>query len=254
LKSHGLSDKGITRSQNQDAIFHSDVAVGPLPNLYIVADGMGGHNAGEVASAMAIDLIPKFLQNHPLHVDKLGLIKPDNYLDLLVTAVQHAGRAIVAMAEAEPEKKGMGTTLTACCIHNRLMLVAHIGDSRAYGISPTQIQRLTKDHTYVDELLQAGRISAEEAATHPKKHVLTRVLGAPGHCDVDGLVVELGNSTTSVLLCSDGLTNMVDDKQLLKLINVFAPTEERTDAMVQAANAAGGQDNISVVLIDLVGR
>jgi protein phosphatase len=250
MKSHGLTDKGVTRGQNQDSIFFSDTPVGPLPNLYIVADGMGGHNAGEVASGLAVQLIPDFLREYPL----TELIQPDNFLDLLVTAVQHAGKSIVEMAENEPEKKGMGTTLTACCINSRRMLVAHIGDSRAYAVSPTKITRLTQDHTYVDELLQSGKISAEEAATHPKKHVLTRVLGAPGRCDVDGLVVELGNSITSILLCSDGLTNMCDDKSLLKMTNVFAPAEERTEPMIQAANAAGGLDNISVVLIDLVGR
>jgi protein phosphatase len=211
---------------------------------------MGGHNAGEVASAKAVEVITQFLGEYTL----AELIQPENYLDLLVTAVCSAGEAILAEAKEDATKKGMGTTVTACVIHSRKMLVAHIGDSRAYGISPTKITRLTTDHTFVDELLQQGKLTEEEARTHPKKHVLTRVLGVPGACNVDGLVFELGNSVTSVLLCSDGLTNMVEDTGILKIVNEFAPLQERADSLIRAANAAGGHDNISVVLIDLIGR
>ncbi|MCL1842965.1 MAG: Stp1/IreP family PP2C-type Ser/Thr phosphatase [Defluviitaleaceae bacterium] len=244
----GISDIGIVRNQNEDAIFVYNKPIGPFPNLFIVADGMGGHNAGEVASSMAVEKFSGFIRT--FHAKEF--IRPENYLDLLVSAAKHAGDAIVAKANADESTKGMGTTLTACVITDEKIFMVHIGDSRAYLVNMFEMKKITTDHTFVDELMQAGRISQEEADSHPKRHVLTRVLGVSGSNEVDGIVCELGDAS-AVLLCSDGLTNMLDCDLMIKIINGLGYVEHRTKYLIDEANKKGGTDNISAVLID-VGR
>ncbi|MCL2217410.1 MAG: Stp1/IreP family PP2C-type Ser/Thr phosphatase [Defluviitaleaceae bacterium] len=242
----GLTDVGMTRSQNQDAIFVSTEPVGPLPNLFIVADGMGGHNAGDVASKQAVELASGYIRDFPA----AEFVQPDNFLDLMVNAAQHASGLIYAESEKDENMKGMGTTLTACVVEGGKAIIAHVGDSRAYTVSEEKITQLTTDHTYVDELKQAGQLSVEEARNHPKRHVLTRVLGVPGHCQIDGYSVELSGVET-ILLCSDGLSNMLDDEILQKIIVSEGHAEYRIKKLIKEANNKGGNDNISAILIDL---
>jgi len=242
----GKTDVGLTRSQNQDSIYVSATPVGPLPNLFIVADGMGGHNAGDEASKQAVKLISGYISDFPA----AAFVKPDNYLDLLVNAVQFAGGMVYSQAEEDPAKKGMGTTVTACVVRDEKIVIAHIGDSRAYAVSPERITQLTTDHTYVEQLLKTGRLTPEEARNHPRRHVLTRVLGAPGHCEVDGIVPDISDAT-AVLLCSDGLSNMLDNEKIMEMVNSLGHVEDRVHAMVNEANRRGGHDNISAILIDI---
>jgi protein phosphatase len=244
----GQTDVGVTRSQNQDAIFVCNSPLGPLPNLFIVADGMGGHKAGDIASNLAVEEFTKFIRD----CKAKEFIQPDDYLDLLISAAQTAGRAIAKKAEADENLHGMGTTLTACVIANDKAFIAHIGDSRAYAVSQDSIRQLTTDHTFVNELLQTGRVSEAEAKAHPKRHVLTKALGTKESAEVDGLVRDIGGAA-AVLLCSDGLSNMVEEQIIMNIVTGLGYVEHRTKYLIEKANENGGKDNISAVLID-VGR
>ncbi|MCL2840990.1 MAG: Stp1/IreP family PP2C-type Ser/Thr phosphatase [Defluviitaleaceae bacterium] len=247
MYANGLTDTGITRSQNQDAIFWTMEGVGPLPNLFIVADGMGGHKAGDIASNQAIALILMYIENFPA----AEFVTPADYLDLMVNAAQTASDAIATLAEKEEEMQGMGTTLTMCVIvEGEKAIIAHIGDSRAYAITEDDISQLTIDHTYVHELLQAGKISEAEARNHPQRNVITRALGTPGRCELDGYTAELFG-VESLLLCSDGLSNMIDDENLWRIVSSEGDTMHRLRKLIKEANNNGGKDNISAVLIDL---
>jgi len=244
MQAAGLTHKGQVRDQNQDSIFVMQDAFGPLPNLFIVADGMGGHNAGEIASVNAINFITDYIAE--FHAAEF--VQADNYLDLLVAAVQYANVKICKMAEENKEYHGMGTTLTACIVTDEKIVIAHVGDSRAYAITPSAITKLTSDHTYIEHMLQTGKLSAEEALTHPKRHVITRVLGM--ETDIDGLVLPI-NDTVSILLCSDGLSNMMDDTAIKGIAEGVGFVEHRTRFLVEEANSRGGHDNISAILIDV---
>lgn len=242
----GLTDKGKTREQNQDAILVACEPLGPLPNLFIVADGMGGHNAGDVASKQAIT----FIYDYVLHFQAAAFVQADNYLDLLVSAIQKANTLLCKMAADDDTLYGMGTTLTACVAAEGKLILAHVGDSRAYAVAPGRITQLTADHSYVAEMVQAGQLTKEEALTHPKRHVITRVLGSETSFEVDGIIMPIGD-ISSVLLCSDGLSNMVDNNVIKDIVNGVGLAEHRVKFLVEEANAQGGHDNISAVLIDL---
>ena len=244
----GLTDVGKTRNQNQDAIFYSAEQVGPLPNLCIVADGMGGHNAGEVASKTAINCMRDYILD--FNADVAWFIQPDDYLDLMINAAQSAGKAVNKMAEGNPNMAGMGTTLTACVVADGKITIAHIGDSRVYAVSQDNIKQLTTDHTYVQGLLMYGKITAEEARVHPKRHVITRALGIADTCEIDGYVIPL-DDTKTIMLCSDGLSNMIEDDELKQIINSAGYAEDRVQVLVDEANNKGGLDNISAILVDI---
>jgi len=242
----GLTHTGKVRSNNQDAIFFTNEPIGPLPNLYVVADGMGGHNAGEVASQQTVEVISTYIRNF----QAAEFIRHDCFLDLLVSAAQEANTTVFTKGELYPSMKGMGTTLIACSISEGKVFMVHVGDSRAYSISSTSITQLTTDHTVVEGLLQAGRITLEESKTHPRRHVITRVLGTHAICEVDGIVHNLAD-TSALLLCSDGLSNMLDDKDLMTIINREGYVEQRVQTLIQEANNRGGHDNISAILVDV---
>jgi len=242
----GLTDKGQMREQNQDAIFIENNQIGPLPNLYIVADGMGGHQAGEVASENAIKSIEDYIRNFKV----AEFVKPENFLDLLVTAVQDANKKVFEMSEQDPAMKGMGTTLIVCTVSDGKAMLAHVGDSRAYAVSKTQITQITEDHTYVEQMVQTGKISEAEATTHPKRHVITRALGVEGPLQVDGIVHPIG-STATLVLCTDGLSDMLDNNTIKTIVDGIGFAEHRAQFLIEEANSRGGHDNISAILIDL---
>lgn len=243
----GLTHTGQIRNQNQDAIYTSMEAVGVLPNLFVVADGMGGHKAGEVASRQAVERFCKCLAE-----TSGDEYKADNYVGLLLFAAVKTNHEIYDMAQNNPDMDGMGTTFTACVIENERMDIVHVGDSRAYSFAPGRINQLTNDHTYAEEMFRAGEISAEDARMHPKRHHLTRVLGFEPHVEMDGFSRSLVG-VTSVLLCTDGLTNMIEDADLMEIVNRDGYVEIRANVLVDEANLRGGSDNISAVLIDLRG-
>jgi protein phosphatase len=210
---------------------------------------MGGHKAGDVASKLAVEKFTEFIREFPAQ----DFIQPENFLDLLISAAQNAGDEVTKKAESDEETmRGMGTTLTACTITNGKIFIVHIGDSRAYTVNLHGMKQLTTDHTFVNELMQKGKVSEEEAKSHPKRHVLTKALGVPGVLDADGIVREIGDAA-AILLCSDGLSNMLDEESMMKIINGLGYVEKRTKYLIDEANKKGGLDNISAVLID-VGR
>jgi protein phosphatase len=240
MLSAGITDKGRVRTQNQDTVFCSQTAVGPLPNLFIVADGMGGHNAGDVASQVAVEVFTGFIRKAD---------SAPGYLDLLVDAAVAANEAVYDMSVRESQYSGMGTTFSACVIADGKCEIIHIGDSRIYMITGGAITQLTNDHSYVNEMVRAGKLTQEQASHHPKRNILTRVMGTSLSKEFDGYPYILEDDC-AVLLCSDGLTNMLDDGLLLSIINRAETVDERARTLVDEANKRGGIDNISVVLID----
>ncbi len=239
--STGITDKGRVRTQNQDTVFCSQTPVGPLPNLFVVADGMGGHNAGDVASRVAVEVFLSFLgraKNEP------------GYLDLLVDAAVAANAAVYNMSMADDKLSGMGTTFSACVIEGGKCEIIHIGDSRIYMITKGSIMQLTTDHSYVNEMVRAGKLTPQQAIKHPKRNILTRVMGTSPTKEFDGYPAAVKDGC-AILLCSDGLTNMLDDDEILRIVNQDTSVDERAEELVIEANLRGGIDNISVILIDI---
>jgi len=245
-----LSATGLVRVQNEDVIFVTTDPIGPLPNLFIVADGMGGHNAGEVASQKSIEFACQFLQNVPQQAHPLT---PDSICYLLVQAAIQANNDVYNMASANPTLSGMGTTFSACVVHEDMLIVAHIGDSRIYFINGKDISQVTTDHTYVEEMVSIGNITREEAKHHPKRSQITRALGFESSVIADGTTHSL-KGVEFVLLCSDGLTDMLSDKEILALITANAGLQQKVQALVDGANNQGGKDNISAIIIDVKGE
>ncbi|CAM3301884.1 PPM-type phosphatase domain-containing protein [Nocardioides dubius] len=229
----GITDVGLVRDHNEDAGF-----VGPY--LVLVADGVGGAAAGEVASATVAHAVASRALAHP----------EEPPLDLLAEAVDVARDEVVA-GSADPARAGMATTLTALATDGVVVALAHIGDSRAYALTDQGLVRLTRDHTWVQEMVEEGRLSAEQAAGHAWRNVVLRSLpgeGESGHADL--VMLELAPATR-VLLCSDGLTDLVSDERIAALL-VEPSADAAASALVQAALAAGGHDNITCIVVDLV--
>ena len=245
----GQTAVGKVRKHNEDTIFHTTIQIGPLPNLFIVADGMGGHNGGEVASAKSLEYFRDFICHPQLNV----ALTPQDTMQLLVSATGYANSKVLDHALTDQELFGMGTTFSACVVLEDMLVVAHIGDSRIYTINSNGINQITADHTYVAEMVQAGQLTPAEAKTHPDRSKLTRVLGLDAKIDVDGNLHDL-NHIDAVLLCSDGLTDMLSDGEIMSITTQNAPPASRVQALVDAANQAGGIDNISAIIIDVKGE
>ncbi|AHD06061.1 Stp1/IreP family PP2C-type Ser/Thr phosphatase [Paenibacillus larvae] len=211
--------------------------------LAIVADGMGGHQAGDVASQMAIDLIQKHLEQSLSESSSLEECKL-----CVEEAILKANQEIFEVASGREQFHGMGTTVVAALQTHDTMIIAHVGDSRAYKIDQSSIVQLTEDHTLVNELLKYGQLTPEEADHHPRRNVITRALGTDQEVQVD--VQELGwKEKEIVLLCTDGLSGMVDETSIFTLIHSEANLQKAADRLVQAALEAGGDDNVTVILL-----
>lgn len=232
------TDVGRTRSVNQDKVFASTEPFGPLPNLFIVADGMGGHNGGEIASESAVTHFCDYIKASEQ-------ISAEGTLDLLLSAAHKANNQVLSQSKAVPELSGMGTTLTACTISDNKCTIIHIGDSRAYTIDEHKITQITNDHSFVNEMIKAGQITKNEAKDHPKRNVLTRALGIASDLNADGYIHEIEQGST-ILLCSDGLYNMVQECDIKNIIN-FNP--DPITELIITANNHGGFDNISAIII-----
>jgi PPM family protein phosphatase len=223
------TDTGRQRRANED----SHLARAPL---FVVADGMGGAQAGEVASRIAIESFQDGLQ---------GAASPEAGLAELT---QRANAHIHELSHSNAEQAGMGTTLTAVYVGEREVSIAHVGDSRAYRLRDGVLERLTEDHSLVDELLRQGRLTPEEALEHPQRSVITRALGPEGAVEVDTRSYSARDGDV-YLLCSDGLTTMLAEDRLAELLLAHASLREAGEALIAAANEAGGRDNITVVLL-----
>ncbi len=231
----GRTDIGSVRHNNEDSIFFSCEKIFCLPNLFVVADGIGGHNAGEVASSKAIECFKGFLEN--------GC---DNMLDSLVQAVEFSNARVFQSSLENDELSGMGTTFTACVISDKLYTV-HIGDSRLYRFSDGKLCQLTEDHTFVNEMVKKGELTLEEARNHKNRNLITRALGTDNVVDVDAFVCDI-KSGDLILLCSDGLTDMVSDEEISQILSRGDSVETFANNLIDKALKNGGADNISVIV------
>ena len=234
------SDIGKAREINQD--YYSIPKPEDRLQLFILADGMGGYNGGEIASSLATTSAKSYIENN---FDKIEHNK-EAILELIKNAIEYANMVVFEKSKQEPNLEGMGTTLDICFIYNNKVYVGHVGDSRIYRIRGEIIRKLTKDHSYVQQLVEDGKITREEAEHHPKKNMLLKALGCTAMVEPDlrARNIETGDI---LLMCSDGLTNMVEEKEIYRVVR--ENPETAAQVLVELANAAGGYDNITVVII-----
>lgn len=222
---------------NQDFFYGTDLPIGRLPNLFLVADGMGGHRAGDYASRFSVDRI----------VAAVTRDERDIPVKVIKDAISKANTLLLKDAADDPDKYGMGTTLVGAVIYEDYLLAFNIGDSRLYLVSDT-IRQITRDHSLVDEMVRMGELDEAEARVHPHKNIITRAIGAAEQVEPDFFEVETAPNEY-VLLCTDGLTNMVSDAEICRIIGQDMSLEDKARKLVQTANANGGRDNITVMLI-----
>ena len=239
MKAFALTNMGVQRNTNQDYAYVSEMKIGNLPNILIVADGMGGHKAGEVASEQAVNTVLESIK-HNESEDKITIIEK---------AIEEANQRVLDMSASDEKFKGMGTTLVVATLENDILYVANVGDSRLYLIEDNEIKQITRDHSLVQEMISKGEIDKESARTHSRKNVITRAIGADTKIIADFFEVDI-KTDTKILLCSDGLSNMVEDSQIIRIIEECSgkTLEDTVHKLIDAANENGGCDNIAVVL------
>jgi len=245
MRSIGRTDIGLVRKVNEDSFLCEKLEGVSKAYLYIVADGMGGHNAGEIASSMAVDLVAAHIkQNCGMLEDGKGA------QELIRSAVQKANRIVFEASISQSSYSGMGTTLSMALIIDRILYVAHVGDSRIYLVRKSNIKKLTEDHSLVAELLKTGSIKPEEASNHPQRNVITRALGTESTIEVDVFQWEL-EWDDYIIICTDGLSNMVSEEEMLSSINNSKDINEACDLLIDRAKEKGGFDNITVIIIQM---
>ncbi|GCA66304.1 protein phosphatase [Mediterraneibacter butyricigenes] len=237
MKSYSLTDVGVVRKVNQDYVYTSDKPVGHLPNLFVVADGMGGHRAGDYASKYTVEVLERELKR----------TDEEDVERALIQAVKVANHELIREAGTDEHLKGMGTTIVVATIINQMMYFANVGDSRLYLINQGILQ-LTKDHSLVEEMVRLGGIKPEEAKHHPDKNIITRAIGAKEEVEVDFYEHRLKKGDI-ILMCTDGLSNMVEDEELFHIVQGARDVVEAAEMLVETAKENGGTDNIGLVLI-----
>ena len=238
MKTYSVTDPGMVRDINEDHVFVADEPVGFLPNLFIVADGMGGHQAGDFASKYSVDTIRR----------ELLRTKEQDIERALMSAIEIANKEIIKKSVDDERLKGMGTTIIVATIVSQMMYFANVGDSRLYLINQGIVQ-LTKDNSLVEEMVRLGGIKPEEAKHHPDKNIITRAIGAKADIEVDFYEHRL-NQGDIILICSDGLTDMVEDEEIFYLVQSGRDIVESGELLLNAAKTNGGVDNIGIILID----
>ena len=224
--SYAKTDTGLVRRSNQDFLFAADQPVGPLPNLFIVADGMGGHKAGDFASRYVVEHMKEYIENSDLASPVM----------------------ILREAQGNPDREGMGSTLVAATIEDDMMYVANVGDSRLYLLRDSLAQ-ITRDHSLVEEMVARGKMERDSESYRSQKNIITRAMGIGNRVEADFFEVPL-LECDCILLCSDGLTNMVDDAEISRVLKTTDTLKEKTEALVDEANRNGGKDNIAIVLVE----
>ncbi len=241
MKGYSTTDKGKTRDINQDYIYCSDEPVGLLPNLYIVADGMGGYNAGDFASRCSVDAFVTQVQKN----------EQPTVISTLTEALKVANATVLRHARENEEMNGMGTTFVAATVFPDRTYVMNVGDSRLYLLGD-ELKQITVDHSYVEEMIRKGELQRKDARIHPKKNVITRAVGVEDNVEADFYEIETDEDSRFLLLCTDGLTNMVEDDEICHMIAKYAKTpQEAVQRLVKKANENGGKDNISIIVISL---
>lgn len=237
MKACALTDVGRTRQVNQDSVFASQTPVGKLNNLFIIADGMGGHKAGDTASKCAVEAV----------VDTVKNSDGSSVFGILAKAVNNANAKVVEVAATSQDYSGMGTTLVVATIEQGMLSVANVGDSRLYLVG-SEIRQITRDHSLVEEMVSLGELERSQARTHTNKNIITRAIGADCEVMADFFEVQI-NPEDKFVMCSDGLSNMVEDDTIRQVVKNFS-CEEAAGMLVDMANENGGKDNISVIIIE----
>ena len=235
------TDIGKMRNMNQDCIYVSpdDESL----KLFILADGMGGYNGGEVASRLAVESAKNYIKSYfsSIQLDK------DSIMQFLKEAVDFTNKTVYQRSREEKELEEMGTTLEICLIHSNKIFIAHVGDSRVYRIRKNFIRKLTTDHSYVENLVKDGTITREQAYKHPKKNMLTQAIGCEPEVNPEILVKGFLKDDI-LLICSDGLTNMVSENEIFGIVRT--DVKKANEVLVSRANDNGGIDNISVIIVE----
>ena len=240
IKAYAKSDKGNVRETNEDYFYISNSL--DEVQLYILADGMGGYNGGEIASKLAVQTAKNYIENNFKDIEK----DKDSIIQLLGSSMEYANMVVYEKAKSTPELQGMGTTLEICLIYNNKVYIGHVGDSRVYRIRKQFIRKLTQDHSYVQKLVKEGTITKEQAVHHPQKNMLTRALGCNAFVEPDVMVKGFLKDDILVM-CSDGLTNMVKTEIIYQ--EASKNIEQAPKELVRIANENGGKDNVTVVII-----
>ncbi len=230
MKAFAESDIGKVRENNQDSYY---CAKEERLNLYIVADGMGGYNGGEVASSLAVAAVKGYFENNFASSQN----DRESILALIRSAIEYANMVVIEKAKSEKELEGMGTTLDLCFIYNNKLYIGHVGDSRIYRIRKEFIRKLTKDHSYVQQLVEDGKITKEEAVHHPKKNMITKALGVSSMVEPD-VYVKGYLKDDVIVMCTDGLSNMVPDAKLYEIASQQEP-DKASKMLVEEANKNG---------------
>ena len=240
MKIYSLTDTGAVRRNNQDAFAHGTIS--DSLSWAVVCDGMGGANGGDYASRTAVGVLSNVITR--------GLTDDKNEIDipqLLMSAITAANISVYEASKMEPQLAGMGTTVVAVVAKNNDITIAHAGDSRAYVIDSSGIRQITTDHSLVQEMVDSGEITEDEARVHPRKNIITRALGVTDEIEIDLNTCVLEDDST-VLICSDGLTNFVEDARIKEIIDSLRE-DEVPKALVDEANENGGGDNITAVIM-----
>ena len=240
MEAFAKSDIGKAREMNQDYFYIPD-EITDIP-LFILADGMGGYNGGEIASKLATTTTLSYIKSNFEKTPK----EKEDILNLIKNAMEYANMIVYERASKDKELEGMGTTLEVCLIYNNKIFIGHIGDSRIYRIRKEFIRKLTHDHSYVEKLVKDGTITRQEAVHHPKKNMLTKALGCTAYVEPD-VTIKGFVKDDIILMCSDGLTNMIEENEIYDIIK--QNYKNAPGKLIEKANENGGYDNITAIVI-----
>mgnify|MGYP000040547427 CR=1 FL=1 len=238
MKTFSITDVGMVRQVNQDYVFTTGKPLGILQNLFVVADGMGGHQAGDYASKCTVEVMIK----------EIAKSEGEDIERVLVKAIKAANREIIKEASGDEHLKGMGTTVVAATVKEQMLYFANVGDSRLYLIND-KIRQLSKDHSLVEEMVRLGGIKAEEARNHPDKNIITRAIGVKENVEPDIYEYRLKKGDM-ILMCTDGLSNMVEDEDMFNIVKGSRDVVEAVQMLIEKANSNGGRDNIGVIVAE----
>lgn len=236
MKTFSKIDIGRRRNTNQDFAFVSDKPLGNLPNLLVIADGMGGHKAGDFASRYAVESLVEAIESSAETTPEM----------IFQNAIQFANQKLFEASKQDARLEGMGTTMVVATVVDRTLYFANIGDSRMYLLNK-DIKQLSKDHSFVQEMVRLGGINVEDAKHHPDKNLITRAVGVREKVEMDFFEYRLKKSDM-LLMCTDGLSNMVEDEEIFRIVKSSRDIVEAVETLVERANENGGNDNIGVIL------
>ena len=246
LEFAAMTHKGMVRTNNEDN-YRTITGVDGVPQIFIIADGMGGHNAGEVASVVAVDSVADFLGNPEIWQNT-----ENDTFDFIVEAMNNANKQVVSAAKEDEKMAGMGTTMIVSILIDNKLYIGHVGDSRLYLTRGSNIRQVTCDHSLVEALVKEGSITKEDAKKHPSKNIITRVIGTNESPNADTIVVD-SEPGDVFLMCTDGLTNKLEDDEINNVMVEYENLNEACNKLIDLANDRGGEDNITVILISLKG-